>query len=289
MLERNDYKVELEFFEGPLDLLLYLIKKDEVDIYNIPIERITTQYMEYLSVMRMLDLNIAGEFIVMAATLMLIKSRLLLPPEERPETEAEEEGEDPRWELVRQLVEYKKFKDAAGLLQQREAQEEDIFGLGGEPVTEDADGELSIEDVSIFDLIRAFNDVLKRAKPEQIGEIHRDHFNVPDQIDYVLRAVARERTVRFTDLFGAMASRNEIICTFLALLELIRLRQICVAQDRPFGDISIVASRELDGDAADAGDAVPVVETADGTVAALVEPGPDAGGGAGDAGGASHV
>ena len=123
---QEEYKVQLEVFEGPLDLLLYLIKKDELDIYDIPIERITTQYMEYMDLMRMLDLNIAGEFIVMAATLMMIKSRMLLPPEER--AELEEEEEDPRWDLVRQLVEYKKFKDAAMHLEGLEERQEDVFG-----------------------------------------------------------------------------------------------------------------------------------------------------------------
>ena len=124
---QDEYKVKLEVFEGPLDLLLYLIKKDEVDIYNIPIELITRQYMEYLTLMRMLDLNIAGDFLVMAATLMMIKSRMLLPVEERPELEPEED--DPRWELVRQLIEYKKFKDAAGTLQQQELLQENMFFL----------------------------------------------------------------------------------------------------------------------------------------------------------------
>ena len=130
MLARDDYKIQLEVFEGPLDLLLYLIRKEEVDIYDIPIERITTQYMEYLNVMRMLDLNIAGEFIVMAATLMMIKSRMLLPVEDRPELEDEEQ--DPRWDLVRQLVEYKKFKEAASFLEEREEEQGNAFMRGGE-------------------------------------------------------------------------------------------------------------------------------------------------------------
>ncbi|MDA0990926.1 MAG: segregation/condensation protein A, partial [Verrucomicrobia bacterium] len=178
---QDEYKVELEVFEGPLDLLLYLIKKDEVDIYNIPIETITTQYMEYLALMRMLDLNIAGEFIVMAATLMMIKSRMLLPVEERPELEEEED--DPRWELVRQLVEYKKFKDAARLLQERELLQENVFDLGADAVILDAaDPNLSIRDVSLFDLIDAFNAVLKRATPNEIGEIVGDQFTVTDKI-----------------------------------------------------------------------------------------------------------
>ena len=153
-MAKNDYKVELEVFEGPLDLLLYLIKKDEVDIYDIPIEKVTAQYMEYLNLMRMLDLNIAGEFIVMAATLMLIKSRMLLPIEERSDIEDDEEGDDPRWELVRQLVEYKKFKDAAGRLQENELYQEDIFGIGGQVLSLASDeSSVVLQDVSIFDLI----------------------------------------------------------------------------------------------------------------------------------------
>ena len=158
MVVHDEYKVELEVFEGPLDLLLYLIKKEEVDIYNIPIEKITSQYMEYLNLMRMLDLNIAGEFIVMAATLMMIKSRMLLPVEERPELEEEEE--DPRWDLVKQLIEYKKFKDAAIHLQEREINQEDIFSLGGgNIVLEPDDPGMILQDISLFDLISAFKDV----------------------------------------------------------------------------------------------------------------------------------
>src|SRR5271170_4625257 len=123
----SDYKVKLEVFEGPLDLLLYLIKKEEVDIYDIPIERITNQYMEYLTLMQMLNLEVAGEFLVMAATLMYIKSRMLLPVDQQVTNAEEEEGEDPRWELIRQLVEYKKFKDAAAQLQARELAQENSF------------------------------------------------------------------------------------------------------------------------------------------------------------------
>ena len=169
MAVQEEYKVDLEVFEGPLDLLLYLIKKDEVDIYNIPIEKITTQYMEYLNLMRMLDLNIAGEFIVMAATLMMIKSRMLLPVEERPEGQEEEEGEDPRWDLVRRLVEYKKFKDAAMHLQEKEYFQENVFSLGREgAVLGPEDSGAMLQDVSLFDLISAFSEILKKAKPEEI-------------------------------------------------------------------------------------------------------------------------
>jgi segregation and condensation protein A len=239
MAAQEEYKVELEVFEGPLDLLLYLIRKEELDIYNIPIERITSRYMEYLDLMRMLDLNIAGEFIVMAATLMMIKSRMLLPADERPEMEEEEE--DPRWELVRQLVEYKKFKDAAAHLQEREIHQENVFAMGpaGEPDAWAGDQGVAIQDVGLFDLISAFKDVLRRARPEEFGEILGDQFTVADKIDAILRAMRGAGETLFTDLFGEGASRHEIICIFLALLELIRLRQVRVAQREAFGDIVV--------------------------------------------------
>ncbi len=240
-MAQDEYKVDLEVFEGPLDLLLYLIRKDEVDIYDIPIERITNQYMEYLGVMRMLDLNIAGEFIVMAATLMMIKSRMLLPVEDQNPEEDEEEGDDPRWDLVRQLVEYKKYKDIAGQLQEREYFQEHVFGYGGTNAgaKDVEDPGLALQDVSLFDLISAFQDVLKKAPPEELGEIADDRFTVADQIDIVLKTVRADGSIRFSQMFGRMASRNEIICTFLAMLELLRLRQISAVQDDHFGDILI--------------------------------------------------
>ncbi len=241
----NDYKVELEVFEGPLDLLLYLIKKDEVDIYDIPIEKVTAQYMEYLNLMRMLDLNIAGEFIVMAATLMLIKSRMLLPVEERTDEEEEEEGDDPRWELVRQLVEYKKFKDAAGRLQDNELHQEDIFGIGGQVLSLASDeSSVVLQDVSIFDLIAAFDDVIKNAVTNEIGEIVGDSITVADKIDYILNIVKEKETVSFISLFKGEETRNGIICTFLALLELTRLRQLDLKQSDTFGEILISGTDE---------------------------------------------
>lgn len=243
MSSQAEYKVDLEVFEGPLDLLLYLIKKDEVDIHDIPIETITTQYMEYLNLMRMLDLNIAGEFIVMAATLMLIKSRMLLPVEEREDLEEEEE--DPRWDLVRQLVEYKKFKDAAIKLQHMELEQESIFGLGAKDLdVKDEEGGVVIEDVSLFDLITAFNDVLKRTAVEQIGEIFSDRFTVADKIDTILHVLSEKKEMPFSLLFRDDVSRHEVICTFLALLELIRLRQVEAVQAHTFGEIMIAATEE---------------------------------------------
>jgi segregation and condensation protein A len=252
LVVQDDYKVDLEVFEGPLDLLLYLIRKEEVDIYDIPIERITTQYMQYLSVMRMLDLNIAGEFIVMAATLMMIKSRLLLPVEERADMPEEEEEDDPRWELVRQLVEYKKFKDAASLLQDWEVTQENAFMHSGSGVVLNAeDPGLSIKDVNIFDLITAFNEVLKRAAKEDLGEIFAERFTVAEKIDHILVSVSSGTSMTFFDLFSEMSSRQEIVCTFLALLELIRIRQIDVVQKQRFGDITIEAAEETDEDDGD--------------------------------------
>lgn len=244
----NDYKVELEVFEGPLDLLLYLIKKDEVDIYDIPIEKVTAQYMEYLNLMRMLDLNIAGEFIVMAATLMLIKSRMLLPIEERTDMEEEEE-DDPRWELVRQLVEYKKFKDAAGRLQENELNQEDIFGIGGQVLSLAADeSSVVLQDVSIFDLIAAFDEVIKNAVTDEIGEIFGDSITVADKIDHILKTVKDHEKVTFSSLFQGEVSRNGIICTFLALLELTRLRQLNIVQGDTFGEILISGTEEDETD-----------------------------------------
>lgn len=233
----EEYKVRLDVFEGPLDLLLYLIKREEVDIYDIPIERIAQQYMQYMDLMRMLDLNIAGEFIVMAATLMMIKSRMLLPEEERPDVEEEED--DPRMDLVRQLVEYKKFKDAALYLEQLEGKREDVFGPQGETAQLGTEPDLALHDVSIFDLITAFNETLKRVPRETLSEIFAERFTVAEKIDGVIAALRRSPRILFHELFEGMASRHEIVCTFLALLELIRLRQARVVQDGAFNDIAV--------------------------------------------------
>ncbi|MCX7825392.1 MAG: segregation/condensation protein A [Verrucomicrobiae bacterium] len=239
----NDYKVRLEIFEGPLDLLLYLIKKSEVDIYDIPIEKITKQYLEYLQVMRMLSLDIAGEFLVMAATLMLIKSRMLLPAEERNEQQAQDEdvGEEPRWALIRQLVEYKKFKDVASYLGQRAAFQEQVFPRHEASAPELGSGELKLGDVSLFDLINAFNETLKRvAQREDLREIFEETHSVTDKIEEILWTLGERGSVKFHELFDHAATRAEIVATFLALLELIRLKQVRARQDTQFGEIMIL-------------------------------------------------
>ena len=240
---QDEYKVSLDVFEGPLDLLLYLIRREEVDIRDIPIERITTQYLQYLDLMRLLDLNIAGEFLVMAATLMMIKSRMLLPPDERPEEEAGEEDDvDPRWDLVRQLVEYKKFKDAARHLQQLEEGRLDAFGREGDAVALGPAPDRALPDVGLFDLIGAFQQALRRAPAEDLREIFAERFTVGEQIDWMLERLRTQPRMRLGEWFAGMRSRQEIVVTFLALLELMRLGRIAVRQNRPFGDIFVEPS-----------------------------------------------
>ncbi len=247
--QADEYKVDLEIFEGPLDLLLYLIRRDEVDIYDIPIERITSQYLAYLDVMKMLDLNIAGEFLVMAATLMMIKSRMLLPVEEREGLAEDEEGVDPRLDLVRQLIEYKKFKDAATRLQVRETLRGEVFRFGGDPPEvppPEEDGAQLLGDVGLFDLLTAFQEVLQRAPQEPLGHLEPIRWSVPDKIQSILDLTRRQPEVAFSRLFDAQSPRGEVIVTFLALLELLRLRQVQVQQGRHFCEIVIrSASPEL--------------------------------------------
>lgn len=235
----TDYKVKLEVFEGPLDLLLYLIKRDEIDIHDIPIEHVTRQYLEFMDLFKMLDLDVAGEFVVMAANLIYIKSRSLLPVSVQPPDEESDE-EDPRWELVRQLLEYKKFKDAAAHLGQREAERQGVFPrVVAEP---EQTAERPLGDVTVFDLINAFNKVLKRIdeRRENLAEIFEENFTVSDKIDLLLKMTAGGVALKFTELFSEAASRSEIVVTFLALLELIRLKQLRCVQPDAFGEIELI-------------------------------------------------
>lgn len=235
----QEYKVKLEVFEGPLDLLLFLIKRDEVDIYDISIEHITKQYLDFMELFKMLDLDVAGEFVVMAANLIYIKSRALLPVHAQPPDEEAEE-EDPRWELVRQLLEYKKFKDAAAQLGQREAERQGIFARAAESA--EPAPERPLGEVSVFDLINAFNKVLKRIeeKREDLAEIFEENFTVADKIDLILKITAGGVSLKFTEMFAEAASRGEIVVTFLAMLELVRLKQLRCVQPEPFAEIEIV-------------------------------------------------
>jgi len=235
-----DYKVKLEVFEGPLDLLLYLIKRDEIDIYDISIERITRQYLEYLQAFKELKIDIAGEFVVMAANLIYLKSRSLLPLDQQPPEEDAEE-DDPRWDLIRQLIEYKKFKEAAEQLHDRAREQERIFTRDGGNVAI-SDAPLPLHEVGIFQLIHAFQEVIKRVEArEDLQEIFGERFSVSDKIEKILQRVADGTPVRFSELFGQIVSRLEIVVTFLALLELIRLNQVRALQRKMFDEIEIAA------------------------------------------------
>ena len=235
------YQVKLDIFEGPLDLLLYLIKKNEVDIYDIPMALITGQYLEYLELMKELNLDIAGEFLVMASTLIKIKSQMLLPP-----VEGEGEGEDetdPRAELMEHLLEYQRYKEAAHQLVTRELLEKDIFKR---PQTEDpgeakVDGDMLIE-ASLFDLVDALRKVIERKDlPENIMGVALEKMTVRDKIVSILRQLKETPQLVFQSLFDPLVTRFEIIVTFLAVLELIRLRAIRVFQVQPYGEIRMVA------------------------------------------------
>lgn len=235
-----EYKVKFEVFEGPLDLLLYLIKKEEVDIYDVNLTQLATQFIEYIEVMRLLDLEIAGEFLVMASTLMYIKSKELLPLEQQVQTEGEEEGEDPRWELIRQLVEYKKFKDAAAQLQALEIQQESIFPRI--PIKPEFEPEAPGKpEVSLFDLVNAVSSILKRVAQKEgaTRDVFEDRWTVSEKIEHIMTRLTTATKTRFSDLFSGAMSRTEVVVTFLALLELIRLKQLVCVQDDTFGEIDI--------------------------------------------------
>jgi segregation and condensation protein A len=237
-----EYKVQFEVFEGPLDLLLYLIKKEEVDIYAVNLTKLATQFIEYVELMRQFDLEVAGEFLVMASTLMYIKSRELLPVEQQAVVEnEEEEGEDPRWELIRQLVEYKKFKDAAAQLQTLEERQENIYPRIPGKIEFESGPEPSKPAVGIFDLLTAVTSILKRFTDKQAStrEIYEDKWTVSEKMEQVRNLIAERGSVRFSELFEKAANRAEVVCTFLALLELIRLKQLACVQPEPFAEIDI--------------------------------------------------
>ena len=235
MTPATNYKIRLDIFEGPLDLLLYLIKRDELNISDIPITQITGQYLEYLNLMEELNLEIAGEFLVMAATLMQIKSKMLLPPDpaglEAPE-------EDPRAELVRRLLEYKAFKEAAEKFREFEARRSGVFGrFGSEPVF--AADDLTLCEASLFDLLSAFSRVLGALSGDSFHEVLKDEYTVADKIGDIRERLKKEARIRFSRLFRSAANRLEAITLFLALLELVRQEEVSVGQDGLFGEIEI--------------------------------------------------
>jgi len=235
-----EYKVQFEVFEGPLDLLLYLVKKEEVDIYEVNLTKIAREFIEYVDLMRELDLELAGEFVVMAATRVHRKSRELLPVDQQVIDAEEEEEDDPRWELIRKLVEYKKFKDAADQLQEREAKQENVFPRL--PVKPDFVDEMPPPrlQVSIFDLVNAVNAIIKRVELRGgDSEIYDDEWTVADKITTIRHRMAERESWKFTEFFADAANKNEVVATFLAMLELIRLRHIEITQSEQFGEIEI--------------------------------------------------
>jgi segregation and condensation protein A len=243
------YQVRIENFEGPLDLLLHLIKKNEINIYDIPIALIAQQYLEYLEAMQELNLNVAGDFLVMAATLLQIKSRMLLPLDES--TEDEEEGPDPREELVRRLLEYKTYKEAARQLDGQERMWRDIFSRDPAPTEAFESDETPLENVSLFDLVDALKVVLDRNQGKQLLEITPDNLTVRDRMNVILEMLEGKDSVAFVDLFESPCHRMVVIVTFLAMLELIRLRVARVFQVEAFGPILVSRTFSLVPDPAE--------------------------------------
>jgi segregation and condensation protein A len=239
-----DYRIKLPVFEGPLDLLLFLIRKNELDIYDIPIDQVTRQYLEVIYAMKELSLDVAGEFFVMAATLMEIKSRMLLPKHQQAvDPDAAEDDLDPRWELVHQLLQYKKFKEAAGHLDQmsldaqnRLARPESAFAPASER---------PLKHVDRIDLWNSFNLVLRRlAEKLVVGEIHAEQVTVADQMEYVLDRIKTQKAFVFSQLFTERVSLRRLVATFLAVLELTRLRKLQLEQTETFSDILCTAVDE---------------------------------------------
>jgi segregation and condensation protein A len=232
-------KISLPLYEGPLDLLLDMIRKQKIDVYDIPIARITEQYLEYLRFIQELNIDVAGEFIFMAAQLIYIKSRMLLPPD--PDA-PEGEDADPRTELVRRLLEYERFKNAAQMLYQREMVEKVSWNNPGEIPFDDSELEPQMT-VTLYDLLLAFRDVVKRAESRPMMEVSRDEFSIEQMMGYLFdKIVSANKDVTLTEVLPAINSRRGLITAFLALLELTRLKAIFLRQERALGEINLRAN-----------------------------------------------
>jgi len=251
MLDRKEhFPVQLQNFEGPLDLLLFLIRKEEIDIYDIPIADITKQYLGYVDLMKDLDLEIAGEFILMSATLIQIKVRMLLP---RPELEGDEEAEDPRAELVRQLLEYKRFKEVAENISDLEDRarrtypRHDFDWTRPYRVADEISNEELLKDVSMFDLLRAFKavmDNMPKITSHQVGEMG---VTLEQQVAFLLAAVEEKERVSFFDVVSQLTYRVEVVVTFMAILELVKGRKLRFQQAENFDDIYLIKYSESVG------------------------------------------
>jgi len=229
--EHSDYLVDIDTFRGPLDLLLYLVKRDEVDIRDIPIARVTEQFQEYLDALQLIDVEGAGDFLVMAATLLEIKSKMLLP---RPEESAEPE-DDPRRELVKQLVQYKKFKDAAALLEARA--EEQSHRLPRQPVPPPANAAPPLKPVELWDLVSAFGRLMRETLALQPQTIAVDQTPLHVHMETILRRLHEAKRLPFSALFTPPHTRGRLVGLFLAILELTKTRRVIPEQSDTFGDI----------------------------------------------------
>jgi len=243
----SPYKVTLPVFEGPLDLLLHLIRSNEIDIYDIPIAKVTEQYLAYLSLMESLDLEVAGEWLVMAATLLEIKSRMLLP--EDPAQEIEEEKIDPRLELVERLIEYEKYKGAAEVFKEREAERSRMFTRGAVELDFDLRPKFDLSNITAVDLLAALQKILLDTdEDEPVTSIQRRKVSVRMRMREVWRKITDSTgQLSFEDLFDDSATRVDVVITFLALLELLKQRKVTVKQTKAFGPIQIVTTVEQDG------------------------------------------
>jgi segregation and condensation protein A len=237
--ENAGITIHLDAFEGPLDLLLHLIKKEEVDIWNIPIAHITEQYLQYLEIMKDLNINVAGEWLMMAATLIFIKSRMLVP-QEKTET-AEEHADDPRTELFYQLLEHQKFKNAAEMLYTREEVENAVWNKQPEEILEEGE---EVVAATLFDLLRAFHEVVQRFEETRVMEVQQENVTIEQKIEDIRQRFLVHDKLQFSQLFADIRSKRHLIVTFLALLELVRLREILLFQKKAFEEIYITKWKE---------------------------------------------
>ena len=232
----EDYKVQLEIFEGPLDLLLYLIRTQELDIYDIPISQLTDQYLEYLRMMEELNIVVAGEFLVISSTLILIKSKMLLPAEEVDDEE--EEAIDPREELVERLLEHERFKDASQMLYSKETVELSVWGKGDDEFAEE---EKEVISVTTFDLIHAFHNMVERFKEQIVIEMRPEKVTLKDKLKEIRRLLSAQGHFYFSNFFDEKISKRHLVVTFIALLELVRLHEVRLFQESGYEDIRIVS------------------------------------------------
>lgn len=228
---RDELKVRIGEFAGPLDLLLFVIRQEQANIFDIPIAKITDEYLKYIRLMKSLDISVAADFLVMAATLIEIKSKMLLPRE--PSDEVDEESEDPRQELIDRLLEYEKFKSAAQMLHERSTVEDAIFARG-QIESDDSNAEVS---ATVFDLIAIFQKILARHKDEIQMEIHREEISLADMIRNLKKRIFEATEVHLLSFFEEMHTKRELVTAFIAVLEIVRTESVTLVQKSTFGDI----------------------------------------------------